>query len=760
MKFYKTTLATACALALSACGGGSGGGSTSQNKTGQFIDAAVQGIDVYVGNKKVDTTDAEGKFTYPAGAQLTFKVGKVTLGAKKDSDTNTANGVVIYTPANITNNERGLVNVLQFLQTLDTNANLADGIQIAADAGSKLTTEKDISKEDVSLSAIQTQIIQASGNTAIKALVDADAALAHFTATTTPITDEVKSMAGKMKGYWQSACKQGVINLIEVANPATNKLEIVDSKKRTFANKDCTGNAVTEDGSERGEATVLGVADGDSGSKTINLYDTQEKSTFVITFVDDNKYIDEGLVNVRNSRFVFDAPVPNQPTEPVDPEPSGSALEQAKSLISTAKLFASDAEAVQAAYESAAGFMSDEQSSYISEAVDVAAQLIDKAEKSGAGMTTAQINGMELGREQQYESYFKLSTTNAKVTKLANNQYALSGSITITSVNINHNREWDAQQKRWVDKITETEEPSVVVTYTGTQMTSIGSQTGTAPKVGFNFDSIVMGSGAEQVKLSMGANGTYATATLTKSATIDSNSNYADLVASGVNVSSAIVKIDNAKLEANGNTVAITTMSLEGKQFDVPLRTGGKAATVLPTKLSLTGRLQQAAPKTDLTVETTLTADAATITSAINGVKDADGMVTQIEEIDGKFLKGVWNVRIKGDATKTNNVVIPLDFNANLERTGAAQVELKNLTATVEGKQIIVTGNYKEVEDLSFVNLNFAQGNASVSTSFSEGDAGFTSAPIMVSGAKQGTLTKQSNGMFTAKFNDNTTITF
>lgn len=117
------------AFAVSSCGGGGGGDSTSAAPTtsqGQFIDSAVEGL-TYTSGSATGLTDANGNFTYQTGQSVTFSIGDIVLG--------TVSGTAIVTPVQLvtgaTNEtDPSVVNIVQFLITIDDDHNPANGIQI------------------------------------------------------------------------------------------------------------------------------------------------------------------------------------------------------------------------------------------------------------------------------------------------------------------------------------------------------------------------------------------------------------------------------------------------------------------------------------------------------------------------------------------------------------------------------------------------------------------------------------------------------
>lgn len=135
-KVVKLGAMMAASFVLAACGGGggeSGGtgailGSTNPTvATGYFKDSNVAGLTFSSGGQS-GTTDANGKFTYEVGKQVTFKVGGVTLG--------TVMGKSVVTPVDLVSNGSGstvaVQNLVRFLMMLDADSNPNNGITISS----------------------------------------------------------------------------------------------------------------------------------------------------------------------------------------------------------------------------------------------------------------------------------------------------------------------------------------------------------------------------------------------------------------------------------------------------------------------------------------------------------------------------------------------------------------------------------------------------------------------------------------------------
>ena len=124
------------ALLLIGCGGG-GGGSTADEggegggativSTGVFIDSAVQGLR-FATPSQAGTTDVEGTFQFAPGETVQFFVGDVFLGQAMGARTITPIDLV---PGAANELNPTVTNIARFLQTLDDDADLSNGIQIS-----------------------------------------------------------------------------------------------------------------------------------------------------------------------------------------------------------------------------------------------------------------------------------------------------------------------------------------------------------------------------------------------------------------------------------------------------------------------------------------------------------------------------------------------------------------------------------------------------------------------------------------------------
>lgn len=125
-------------ILLTACGGGGGGGSNPTPTTasqGVLIDAAVEGIRFETATQS-GLTDATGTFSYMAGEVVEFFIGGISLGSTTGAATLTPIDLVAGAADEM---NPQVTNILRFIQSLDSNSDLTDGIQISAASRTALT---------------------------------------------------------------------------------------------------------------------------------------------------------------------------------------------------------------------------------------------------------------------------------------------------------------------------------------------------------------------------------------------------------------------------------------------------------------------------------------------------------------------------------------------------------------------------------------------------------------------------------------------
>ncbi|MEZ5651249.1 MAG: kelch repeat-containing protein [Burkholderiaceae bacterium] len=175
------------ALLLAACGGGSSDGqasgpadgNTAVAETGTLIDSPVAGIG-YRTQTQSGVTDANGNYRYLPGETVTFFVGNVTLPPVP------AKGTV--TPFDLANssdtNHQIALNIAAFLQSLDSDANPANGITIPEQAAGLATGGIDFNVPASSFGQnTNLRNLVRDANPGARLPVDADTARDHLLST-------------------------------------------------------------------------------------------------------------------------------------------------------------------------------------------------------------------------------------------------------------------------------------------------------------------------------------------------------------------------------------------------------------------------------------------------------------------------------------------------------------------------------------------------------------------------------------------------
>ena len=112
---------------LVACGGGGGSDGPTITGTGKFVDGPVKGLS-YRTNSASGETNESGIFRYVPGEEITFSYAGVDLGTALATDLMTPWDLVKQDDLEIA--ELALINMLRLLQSLDSNEDHSDGIQL------------------------------------------------------------------------------------------------------------------------------------------------------------------------------------------------------------------------------------------------------------------------------------------------------------------------------------------------------------------------------------------------------------------------------------------------------------------------------------------------------------------------------------------------------------------------------------------------------------------------------------------------------
>ena len=175
-------------LSITACGGDSGATpeASAVEQKGQFIDSPVSGMS-YIASPsgRTGTTDASGTYSYEAGDTIEFFIGSISIGS--------APAAPIMTPISIVTSIIGgtvdetntfVLNIARFLQSIDEDGDLSNGIQIPVaivSAAMGKTLDFTSSVFDADATTVLADLASSAGITAITgALASPGSALGHF----------------------------------------------------------------------------------------------------------------------------------------------------------------------------------------------------------------------------------------------------------------------------------------------------------------------------------------------------------------------------------------------------------------------------------------------------------------------------------------------------------------------------------------------------------------------------------------------------
>ncbi len=185
---------TATILMFAGCGGGGNSDNTINTGTGYYVDSGIEGVN-YTCGSQTGMTGKEGKFIFEKGQGCSFSIGGITL--RTVGSNQLADGKKVL--------ENDL-EVARFLQSVDTDGNPDNGIQISPEVLEVLhealqeyksgneKTIKDVVKDDMVLenvvSIVENKVEDFQGK-----VVDEEQAKEHLEKTQTEITKEL--LAGK-----------------------------------------------------------------------------------------------------------------------------------------------------------------------------------------------------------------------------------------------------------------------------------------------------------------------------------------------------------------------------------------------------------------------------------------------------------------------------------------------------------------------------------------------------------------------------------
>ena len=221
-------LSVASVAILAGCGGGGNPPSATNTGTGYYVDSAVEGVN-YTCGSQTGVTDKDGKFTFEEGAGCKFSIAGITL--REVSKDKLANGKKVL--------ENDL-EVAQFLQSIDSDGDASNGIQITPKVlhilNEALKGKKDVPKGDELVgvvSEVEQQDHSFKGKVKTKEEV-----IAHLEKSSTQITKEL--LAGKtFYAYIEESDHTELVKLVinKDATSFTGEVLAGDEKGEKFSEK-------------------------------------------------------------------------------------------------------------------------------------------------------------------------------------------------------------------------------------------------------------------------------------------------------------------------------------------------------------------------------------------------------------------------------------------------------------------------------------------------------------------------------------------
>jgi hypothetical protein len=176
-KVLKISLISTLIFILSGCGGSSSDApATEETQTGTFIDAKVQGLEYKTASFN-GFTNENGNFNYYDGENVEFSLGGIKLGKIKAQS--------IITPIEVceanSSTDLKVLNMLIFLQSLDSDNNTSNGITISNEVRYQAQNKSFDLINDIDINI--TNILKNDLYIDVNKIVSKDIALSHFTTT-------------------------------------------------------------------------------------------------------------------------------------------------------------------------------------------------------------------------------------------------------------------------------------------------------------------------------------------------------------------------------------------------------------------------------------------------------------------------------------------------------------------------------------------------------------------------------------------------
>ncbi len=462
--------------------------------------------------------------------------------------------------------------------------------------------------------------------------------------------------------------------------------------------------------------------------------------------------------------------IPNGNGSAIPPKPPVdnklSELDQAKSLINTAKQFILDNKAIKEAYEGASKILTEKQEQRIDVTFDIPKDLSTyMSENNVSRLTSADIITLTNKNDPKFKKALGDITLNPSsdfiAVQNANGEFTLSGTTSVVSQRGDYVYDTDTGPGKWV-----VVKDTFTTVFKGFKESLSSNTSNSTFNGGFGFNSIEIGSGSQAVVFSSLSQGATVSAKFSDKVLVNDEFDLSDVNEAGITLEKAVIKLGNVKLKANDSTIEARDLELAFLDMSHKRADGSLVVRTLPSTIKLTGQLIKEKPATDVTISLNAVANETDIKNVIKVTQDGD-----IEEVANKYVGVEIVMSLKGKVARKNTNAtssIPIDIQANLKRMSRKDIELQGLSASVDGKKLYVTG--KTILDTQYhvtckcTQLTITQNKAAINLKL-DVDNDFIIqntktgkfADIKVNGKVFGELL-ENNGTVSAKFIDNSFI--
>jgi hypothetical protein len=147
--------------------------------TGQIFDSLLEGLE-YTGSGGSGITNSNGSFSYTAGKTVKFHVGDIVLGSLTPGAV--VSPIDLIAGADVPTDDDEIINIARFLQTIDSDADADNGIEITAAVRTAAIGQTINFDQDTSAWESDPAVLATVSALTSNALVSADDATDHFEA--------------------------------------------------------------------------------------------------------------------------------------------------------------------------------------------------------------------------------------------------------------------------------------------------------------------------------------------------------------------------------------------------------------------------------------------------------------------------------------------------------------------------------------------------------------------------------------------------